>query len=74
MNMLAFDPIRAMSCDFLRVSQYFTISPKLYKRGEAVDRLGRRAEVKQEKSNIRIRNQINNKQEKEELSRENQYS
>ena len=71
MNMLAFDPIRAMSCDFLGVSQYFAIPPKLYKRSEAVDRLGRRAEVKQEMSNIRIRNQINNKQEEEELSREN---
>ena len=42
MNMLAFDPIRAMSHDFLRVSQYFTVPPKLYKRNEAVVRLGRR--------------------------------
>ena len=42
MNMLAFD--------FLRVSQYFTIPPKLYKRSEVVVRLGeRRAKVKQEK-------------------------
>ena len=56
MNMLAFDPVRAMSHDFLRVSQYFTIPPKLYKRSDTVDRLGMRAEVKQEKSNIRIRN------------------
>ena len=39
MNMLVFDPIRAMSHDFLRVSQYFTIPPKLYKRSEAVVRL-----------------------------------
>ena len=39
MNMQAFDPIRAMSCDFLRVSQYLTIPPKLYKRSEAVVRL-----------------------------------
>ena len=37
--MLAFDPIRAMSSDFPRVSQYFTIPPKLYKRSEAVVRL-----------------------------------
>ena len=43
MNMLAFDPIRAMSCDFQGVSQYFTIPPKLYKRSEAVVRLGSRA-------------------------------
>ena len=42
--MLAFDPIKAVSPDFLRVSQYFTIPPtKLYKRGEAVVRLCRRA-------------------------------
>ena len=39
MNMLAFDPIRAMCHDFLRVSQYFAIPPKLYKRSEAVVRL-----------------------------------
>ena len=37
--MIAFDPIRAMSCDFLRVLQYFTMPPKLYKKGEAVVRL-----------------------------------
>ena len=43
MNMLAFDPIRAMSHDFLRASLYFTIPPKLYKRGQAVVRLGWRA-------------------------------
>ena len=54
MNMQAFDLIRAMSHDFLRVSQYFAISPKLYKRSKAVDRLGRAGD-KQEKSNIRIR-------------------
>ena len=41
MNMLVFDPIRAMSSDFLRVSQYFTIPPKLYKKSEAVARLVR---------------------------------
>ena len=40
MNMLVFDPFRAMSHDFLRVSQYFVIPPKLYKRSEAVVRLG----------------------------------
>ena len=55
MNLLAFDPIRAMSCDFLRVSQYFAIPPKLYKRSEAVDRLGRAGD-RQEKNDIRIRN------------------
>ena len=42
MNMLAFDTIRAMHCDFLQVSQYFAIPPKLYKRSEVVDRLDRR--------------------------------
>ena len=36
MNMLAFDLIRAM-----RVSQYFAIPPKLYKKSEAVVRLAR---------------------------------
>ena len=41
MNMLAFDPVRAMSCDFLRVSQYFTIPPKLYTKNEDVVRLDR---------------------------------
>ena len=64
MNMLVFDPIRAMSCDFLRVSQYFTITPKLYKRSEAVVRLEKVGESEkagelgkqQEKSNIRISN------------------
>ena len=40
--MLAFDPIRVMSCDFLRVSQYFAIPPELYKKSEAVVRLVRR--------------------------------
>ena len=56
--MLAFDPMRAMSLDFLRVSQYFAIPPKLYKRSEAVARLVRRGKsrVKQEKSNIRVKN------------------
>ena len=44
MNMLAFDPIRAMSHDF----QYFAIPPKLYKRGKAVVRLGRRGETGEE--------------------------
>ena len=39
MNMLAFDPIRAMSHDCLRVSQYFAVPPRLYKKGEAVARL-----------------------------------
>ena len=39
MNMLAFDPIRAMIHDFLRVSQYFAIPAKLYKKSEAVVRL-----------------------------------
>ena len=42
MNMLAFDPIRAMTHDFLRVLQYFIIPTKLYKKSEAVDRLSRR--------------------------------
>ena len=41
MNMLVFDSIRAMSHDFLRVSQYFTMPPKLYKKSEAVVRLAR---------------------------------
>ena len=41
MNMLAFDPIREMSHDFLRVSEYFAIPPKLFKRSEAVVRLER---------------------------------
>ena len=40
--MLAFDPIRAVSHDFLRVFQYFTILPKLYNKSEVVDRLDRR--------------------------------
>ena len=39
MKMLAFDPIRAKSHDFLRISQYFTIPPKLYIKSEAVVRL-----------------------------------
>ena len=39
--MLAFDNIRAMSRDFLRVSQYSAIPSKLYKRSEAVVRLVR---------------------------------
>ena len=43
--MLAFDPIRATSHDFLRVSQYFAMPPILYKKSEAVVRLVRR-EVK----------------------------
>ena len=38
MNMLAFDPIRATSHDFL----IFAIPPKLYKRSEAVVTLGMR--------------------------------
>ena len=42
MNMLAFDAIRVMSHDFLRVSQYFAIPPKLYKKSEAIVRLVRR--------------------------------
>ena len=67
MNMLTFHPIKAMSRDFLKVSQYFTIPPKLYKRSEAVVRLGG-ARVKQEKSNIRIKNYTNHKLEEEELS------
>ena len=47
--MLAFDPIGVMSHDFLRVSQHFTIPPKLYKRSEAVARLVRgRARVRRE--------------------------
>ena len=54
--MLAFDPIRAMSHDFPRVSQYSAIPPKLYKRSEAVYRLGREAGVSQEKNYIKIKN------------------
>ena len=38
--MLVFDPIRAVSHDFPRVSQYFAIPPKLYKRSEALVKLG----------------------------------
>ena len=38
--MLEFDPIRAMSGDFLRVLQYFAIPPKLYKMSKAVVKLG----------------------------------
>ena len=34
--MIAFDPIRAMSHDFLQVLQYFTIPPKLYEMNKAV--------------------------------------
>ena len=71
--MLAFDPIKAMSCDFLRVSQYFAIPPKLYKKSQARDRLGRAGD-RQEKSNIRIRNYINYKLEEEQLSQESYHS
>ena len=39
--MLAFDPIRAMSHDFLRASQYFTMPPKLYRKSGTVVRLAR---------------------------------
>ena len=39
MNMLAFDPIMAMSHDFLSMSEYFTIPPELYKKSEAVVKL-----------------------------------
>ena len=42
--MLAFDPIRVMSHDFLTVLQYFAIPPELYKNSEAVDRLERKRE------------------------------
>ena len=45
MNMLTFDLIRAIGCAFLRVSQYFAIPPKLYKRSEAVARLVRRGKA-----------------------------
>ena len=34
--MLAFDPIGAMSCDFLRVYQYFAVPPILCKRSTVV--------------------------------------
>ena len=44
MNMLAFYQNRAMTSDFLRVSQYFTMPPKVYKKIEAVVRLGREVE------------------------------
>ena len=71
MNMLAFDPIRAMSHDFLRV---FIIPPAVYKKSEAVARLVRGEEINKEKSTIRIKNQISKKLEEEELSQENDYS
>ena len=75
MNMLVFDPIGTMSHDFLRVSQYFAIPPKLYKKSEVVVRLeSERSRVKQEKSNIRIRNWINHKLEEEELLQGSYYS
>ena len=55
--MLLFHPIRAMSCDLLRVSQYFAIPPKLFKRNEAVVRLGRRkAGDGQQKGSVKIKN------------------
>ena len=41
MNMLAFDPIKAMNHNFLRVSLYFAIPPELDKKSEAVDSLER---------------------------------
>ena len=53
MNMLAFDHIRTMSHDFLRVSQYFTIPPKLYKRSEAVIRLESEREEREAELNRR---------------------
>ena len=58
--MLAFDPIKAMSHDFLRVSQYFAIPPKLYKRSEAVVRLGRegRSERKAELNRRRATSEL----------------
>ena len=46
MNMLTFDPIRAMNHDILRALQYFTIPPKLYRKGEAVVGLARARETK----------------------------
>ena len=39
MNMQAFDPIRAMSHDFLRLSQYFAIPPKFFLKSETVVKL-----------------------------------
>ena len=57
MNILAFDPNRVVSHDFLGVSQYFAIPSKLYKMNEAVVRLAReKGGDRQEKSSIRIRN------------------
>ena len=50
MNMLVFDPIKAMSHDFLRVLQYFAIPPKLYKKSEAVVKLKRREELGRRKA------------------------
>ena len=63
MNMLAFDTIRAVSHDFLRVSQCFAIPPKLYKRSEAVVRLGRE-DRKAELNRRRATSELNKSQAK----------
>ena len=58
MNMLMFDPIRAMSHEVV-TSGNFAIPPKLWKRSEAVVRLEQRGKAgnraKQEKNYIKAR-------------------
>ena len=69
MNMLVFDPIRAMSHYFLRVSPYFAVPPKLHKKREAVVRLVREERAK--KPNRRkVTGKINHKLEEEVISKE----
>ena len=77
MNMLAFDPIRAVHHNFLRVSPYFAIPPKLYKRSEAIVRQVRVREVRERRENKKPNrrratsefNKTNHKLEEEVLSR-----
>ena len=52
MNMLVFEPIRAMSHDFLSALQYIAIPPKLYKKSEAVVRLAREREGKRDRRRV----------------------
>ena len=59
MNMLAFDPIRAMGHDLLIVFNILQHLLNCIKKSEAVARLargGREAGDRQEENNIRIRN------------------
>ena len=72
--MLAFDPIRVMNHDFLRVSCYFAIYPKLYKRSEAVDRVGRRRAIHRIARRRTTSEPDTLKLEEKELLRENYYS